>query len=721
MRKTPQEFVTKARELISQMTLEEKVYQTLHGAPAIDRLGIKAYNWWNEALHGVARAGTATVFPQAISMAASFDEELLQEIAEVIAIEGRAKFNVQQKFDDTDIYKGLTFWSPNVNIFRDPRWGRGHETYGEDPYLTSRLGVRFVKGLQGEDETYLKVAACAKHFAVHSGPEDVRHEFNAVASEQDLRETYLPAFEACVREAGVEVVMGAYNRTNGEPCCGSKTLLKDILRDEWGFDGHVTSDCWAIKDFHEGHGVTDTPVESVALAMNNGCDLNCGNIYGNLIKAVQDGLVKEETLDKAVERLLITKFRLGIFDDPAKDPYAKYDYTYVDCKEHKAVNLKASEKCLVLLKNENNMLPLDKSKIKTIGVIGPNADNRKALVGNYEGTASEYVTVLEGIREYVGDDVRVLFSEGCHLFKNKVQGLGCENDRLSEVKAIAECSDVLVGVFGLDPGLEGEEGDQGNEFASGDKPNLNLPGLQSDIIKAMYETGKPVVLLLLSGSALAFPWEAEHIPAIMQCWYPGAQGGRAIAKALFGEISPEGKLPVTFYRTSEELPPFTDYAMKNRTYRYMEKEALYPFGYGLSYNDYSLSNVSLSQDTIDVEDKLVCKVTITNHGKYASAETIQAYVKAPQNLNEEKITQIPHCSLKALKKVSLQPGESKEVELELSCLDFALFDEDGIQCVVDGEFSLFVGFGQPDARTEALSGKKAIELKVNIAAKSLED
>ncbi len=721
MRKTPQEFVTKARELISQMTLEEKVYQTLHGAPAIDRLGIKAYNWWNEALHGVARAGTATVFPQAISMAASFDEDLLQEVAEVIAIEGRAKFNVQQKFDDTDIYKGLTFWSPNVNIFRDPRWGRGHETYGEDPYLTSRLGVRFVKGLQGEDETYLKVAACAKHFAVHSGPEDVRHEFNAVASEQDMRETYLPAFEACVREAGVEVVMGAYNRTNGEPCCGSKTLLQDILRDEWGFDGHVTSDCWAIKDFHEGHGVTDTPVESVALAMNNGCDLNCGNIYGNLIKAVQDGLVKEETIDKAVERLLITKFRLGIFDDPAKDPYAKYDYSYVDCKEHRAVNLKASEKCLVLLKNENNMLPLDKSKIKTIGVIGPNADNRKALVGNYEGTASEYVTVLEGIREYVGDDVRVLYSEGCHLFRNKLQFLSSGNDRISEVKAIAECADVLVGVFGLDPGLEGEEGDQGNEFASGDKPNLNLPGLQSDIIKAMYETGKPVVLLLLSGSALAFPWEAEHIPAIMQCWYPGAQGGRAIARALFGEISPEGKLPVTFYRTSEELPAFTDYAMKNRTYRYMENEALYPFGYGLSYNDYELSDVSLSQDTIDIDDKLICKVTITNNGKYASAETIQAYVKAPEGLDEEKITQIPNCSLKALKKVQLQPGESKEVELELNCLDFALYDEDGIQCVIDGEFSLFVGFGQPDARTEALSGKKAVELKVTVAAKSLED
>lgn len=706
MKRNNKNFESKAKELVSKMTLEEKVYQTLHSAPAIERLGIKSYNWWNEALHGVARAGVATVFPQAISLAATFDEDFLEEIAEAISTEARAKFNVQQKFNDTDIYKGLTFWSPNVNIFRDPRWGRGHETYGEDPYLTSRLGVRFVEGMQGNDEDYLKVAACAKHYAVHSGPEDIRHSFNAVASEQDMNETYLPAFKACVEEADVEIVMGAYNRTNGEPCCGSKKLLTDILRDEWGFHGHVTSDCWAIKDFHEGHMVTNTPVESVALAMNSGCDLNCGNIYGNLLMAVRDGLVKEETIDRAVERLLITKMRLGLFEAPEKMPYSDLGYQAVDCAEHRALNLKASERCLVLLKNENQLLPLDKKKLKTVGVIGPNADNRKALIGNYEGTASEYVTILEGIRESLGEDTRVMFSEGCHLFRDKTQFLAVKNDRLSEVKAIAECADVLIGCFGLDPGLEGEEGDQGNEFASGDKPNLNLPGLQSEIIRAMYDSGKPVVLLLLSGSALSIPWEAEHIPAIMQCWYPGALGGRAVAKALFGEVAPEGKLPVTFYRTSEELPSFTDYSMKNRTYRYMENEALYPFGYGISYNDYTLSDVKLSTDFLKEGQDIVCSLKIKNNGTLPGAETVQIYIKAP------KVPNAPKYQLKALKKVHLQPGEEREVSLCLGYEKFGLYDETGKFDVRDGEYTIYVGTGQPDARTCELTGKKPMEIRI---------
>ena len=377
-------FEERAADLASRMTLEEKVYQTLHGAAAIERLDVKAYNYWNEALHGVARAGVATVFPQAIGLAATFDEDFLEKIAEVISDEGRAKFNVQQKYGDYDIYKGLTFWSPNVNIFRDPRWGRGHETFGEDPYLTSRLGVRFIEGMQGKDDKYMKVAACAKHFAVHSGPEDLRHSFNAVSSEQDLRETYLPAFKACVKEADVEVVMGAYNRTNGEPCCGSKRLLEDILRGEWEFKGHVTSDCWAIKDFHEFHMVTADAVESVALAMNRGCDLNCGNIYGNLLKAVEKGLVKEETIERAVTRLLTTRMKLGLFDEPDKVPYNTINYDVVDCKEHQEINEEAARKSVVLLKNENHILPLKKDSIRTIGVIGPNADNRKALVGNYE-------------------------------------------------------------------------------------------------------------------------------------------------------------------------------------------------------------------------------------------------------------------------------------------------------------------------------------------------
>jgi beta-glucosidase len=692
-------FEERAKDLVSRMTLEEKVFQTLHAAPAIDRLDVKAYNWWNEALHGVARAGVATVFPQAIGLAASFDEDLLEEVADTISTEGRAKFNAQQKYGDHDIYKGLTFWSPNVNIFRDPRWGRGHETYGEDPYLSSRLGIRFVNGIQGNDDKYMKAAACAKHFAVHSGPEDVRHSFNAECSTQDLYETYLPAFKACVQEADVESVMGAYNRTNGEPCCGSKTLLQDILRDEWGFKGHVVSDCWAIKDFHEYHKVTSTPVESVSLAMNNGCDLNCGNIFGNLLLAVRDGLVEEKTIDRAVTRLMTTRMKLGLFDNPDKVPFNKIAYDQVDTKEHLKLNLKSAKKSIVLLKNEDKLLPLDKSKLKTVGVIGPNANNRKALVGNYEGTASEYITVLEGVKEYLGEDTRVYYSEGCHLFKNSVSGLGMENDRLAEARMVCDMSDVVIACFGLDPGLEGEEGDQGNEFASGDKPNLNLPGIQEEVLKELYKSGKPIILVLLSGSALSIPWADDHIPAIVQGWYPGAQGGRAIAEILFGDYSPEGKLPVTFYRTTEELPDFTDYNMANRTYRYMKNEALYPFGYGLSYTDFDLSNPSIEGEELGLDKNVLCTVNIKNIGSMPGAETIQVYVKVKRD-------GAPNWQLKGLKKVYLNPNEEKTVSIELKDTAFGLYDNEGRLIIHEGEYEVFVGTSQPDERSIKLTGKK---------------
>lgn len=692
-------FEERAKDLVSRMTLEEKVFQTLHAAPAIDRLDVKAYNWWNEALHGVARAGVATVFPQAIGLAASFDEDLLEEVADTISTEGRAKFNAQQKYGDHDIYKGLTFWSPNVNIFRDPRWGRGHETYGEDPYLSSRLGIRFVNGIQGNDDKYMKAAACAKHFAVHSGPEDVRHSFNAECSTQDLYETYLPAFKACVQEADVESVMGAYNRTNGEPCCGSKTLLQDILRDEWGFKGHVVSDCWAIKDFHEYHKVTSTPVESVSLAMNNGCDLNCGNIFGNLLLAVRDGLVEEKTIDRAVTRLMTTRMKLGLFDNPDKVPFNKIAYDQVDTKEHLKLNLKSAKKSIVLLKNEDKLLPLDKSKLKTVGVIGPNANNRKALVGNYEGTASEYITVLEGVKEYLGEDTRVYYSEGCHLFKNSVSGLGMENDRLAEARMVCDMSDVVIACFGLDPGLEGEEGDQGNEFASGDKPNLNLPGIQEEVLKELYKSGKPIILVLLSGSALSIPWADDHIPAIVQGWYPGAQGGRAIAEILFGDYSPEGKLPVTFYRTTEELPDFTDYNMANRTYRYMKNEALYPFGYGLSYTDFDLSNPSIEGEELGLGKNVLCTVNIKNIGSMPGAETIQVYVKVKRD-------DAPNWQLKGLKKVYLNPNEEKTVSIELKDTAFGLYDNEGRLIIHEGEYEVFVGTSQPDERSIKLTGKK---------------
>ena len=695
----------RAQELVAQMTLEEKVSQTLYNAPAIERLGIPAYNWWNEALHGVARAGTATVFPQAIGVAATFDEDLAGAMAEVIAEEGRAKYNAQKKAGDRDIYKGLTFWAPNVNIFRDPRWGRGQETYGEDPYLTSRLGVRFVEGLQGDDPDYMKTAACAKHFAVHSGPESLRHSFDAKASKQDMYETYLPAFKACVQEAKVEAVMGAYNRTNGEPCCGSKTLLQDILRDEWGFEGHVVSDCWAVMDFHENHKITKSEKESAAMAMNNGCDLNCGCAFRSLRDAVKGGYVEESRLDEAVTRLMETRLKLGMFEEEGTVPFDRISYDRVDTPQNRALNLKIAEKSLVLLKNENNLLPLDLEKIGAIGVIGPNAASRKALVGNYEGTASRYVTVLEGIQDYVGDRARVFYSEGCPLYGDKTSGLTAAGDRLSEVKAVCEASDVVVAVMGLDADIEGEQGDAGNEFASGDKPDLNFPGLQSEVLRIATESGKPVILVSLTGSAMAFAWEDAHIPAILQAWYPGAQGGHAVARVLFGESCPEGKLPVTFYRTMEELPEFTDYSMKGRTYRYMQQDALYPFGYGLSYTRFELGEAKALQENIEAGGCVQLDVSIQNTGAMAGGQTVQVYVKA---LREGT----PNPQLKGLKKVFLKPGEENRVTIFLPDTAFALYDEEGRRMLEAGEYAVFVGMQQPDGRSEALTGQKPRRIRI---------
>lgn len=699
-----EKYRERARRLVAEMTLEEKVQQTLFEAPAVERLGIPAYNWWNEALHGVARAGIATVFPQAISMAATFDEDLLETVADAIATEGRAKFNLQRACGDTDIYKGLTFWSPNVNIFRDPRWGRGHETFGEDPYLSARLGVRFIEGLQGHDENYMKAAACAKHFAVHSGPEELRHSFDAKVDKQDLYETYLPAFKACVQEAKTEAVMGAYNRVNGVPCCGNEELLIRMLREEWGFEGHVVSDCWAIRDFYEGHMVTAGPLDSVAMAMNHGCDLNCGVLFRYLTEAVKQGLVPEERIDEAVIRLFTTRMKLGVLEQEEDNPFDKIPYEAVDSAEMQELNLETAQRCIVLLKNEGNLLPLDKTKIKTIGVIGPNANNRRALVGNYEGTASRYITVLEGIQDFLGDDVRVYTSEGCHLYKESISGPGTKNDRISEVKGVCAASDVVVLCLGLDSGLEGEEGDTGNQYASGDKQSLALPGLQQELLETVYACGKPVVLVLLSGSALAVSWADEHIPAIVQGWYPGARGGKAIANILFGQKNPEGRLPVTFYRTTEELPEFTDYSMKDRTYRYMKKEALYPFGYGLSYTDFSYSRQEISKEILD-EQGIEVKAVVTNAGKIAGRETVQVYVKA----NREGT---PNAQLKGIQKIWLEPGESREISITLLPEAFALYEEDGLLKVMEGEYLVSIGGSQPEERSEKLIGRAVKRLAV---------
>lgn len=680
----------RAEQLVAQMTLEEKASQLRYDAPAIERLGIPAYNWWNEGLHGVARAGTATVFPQAIGMAAMFDTPLLSQIAQVIATEGRAKYNASSAHGDRDIYKGLTFWSPNINIFRDPRWGRGHETYGEDPFLTARMGVSFVKGLQGDGE-YLKAAACAKHLAVHSGPESLRHQFDVHVSPKDLRETYLPAFEALVREADVEAVMGAYNRVNGEPCCGSQTLLQDILRKEWGFEGHVVSDCWAISDFHQFHHVTDTAPESAALAMKHGCDLNCGITYLHLMEAYQEGLVTEEEITSSCVRLMATRIRLGLMD--ANCPYHQISLLENDTDEHDALACRAAEKSMTLLKNDG-VLPLNLEKIKTIAVVGPNADSRTCLEGNYNGTSSRYVTPLAGIRAACQGKTRVIFAPGCHLYQDKSSNLAQRrDDRLAEALAAAERADVVIACLGLDATLEGEEGDTGNQYSSGDKRDLELPDTQRRLLSALVKTGKPVITVVAAGSAL----RVEEGNAIIWVWYPGQAGGTALARILFGQCSPAGRLPVTFYRSVEDLPEFTDYSMDNRTYRYFRGEPLYPFGYGLSYTDFTYSDPEYRDD--------VLSVTLQNTGKIDGDEVVQVYIAC----DSPDAPRYP--ALCSFTRIFLKAGEEKRVTLPISERAFTVVNQDG-QRVPCKKAALFVGGSQPDARSRELTGKSCIRIDV---------
>jgi beta-glucosidase len=695
-----EEAKKRAEQLVAQMTVEEKASQLRYDAPAIPRLDIPAYNWWNEALHGVARAGQATIFPQAIGLAATFDEAKLEETAAVIATEGRAKYNAYSAKGDRDIYKGLTFWSPNVNIFRDPRWGRGHETYGEDPYLSARLGVAFVKGLQGSGDQ-MKAAACAKHFAVHSGPEAVRHEFDAIATPKDMTETYLPAFEALVKEADVEAVMGAYNRTNGEPCCGSITLLQDILRNQWGFAGHVVSDCWAIADFHERHLVTKTAPESAAMALNAGCDLNCGVTYLHLLKAHQSGLVTEEAITTAAVRLFTTRYLLGLFDG---SQYDQILYTKVECQEHLDLAQQMAEKSFVLLKNDG-ILPLKKDSLQTLGVIGPNANSRQALVGNYHGTATTYVTILEGLQQYLGNDVCILYSQGCELFKNKAESLARERDRLIEAQIVAEHSDVVLLCVGLDETLEGEEGDTGNSDSSGDKKDLQLPASQLALLRTIAKMGKPVVLCLMAGSDIDLSYANEHFQGIIQLWYPGAQGGTAAARVLFGEVSPSGKLPVTFYESIEELPDFTDYAMKGRTYRYMEGIAQYPFGFGLNYGQTALIGARTKQTGTSVK----VFVTLENKGEYDTDEVIQIYV---QHLESKLAPRNPQ--LCAFLRVFIAADTQQVHEIDISPQAFSVIQEDGQRIWPGGRFALFAGCSQPDQRSVELLGNRPIKIEIDI-------
>ena len=679
----------RAEALVDEMTTEEQASQLRYDAPSIERLGIPAYNWWNEGVHGLARSGTATMFPQAIALAAMFDIERTEMAASITSEEARAKYNEYSALGDRDIYKGLTLWAPNINIFRDPRWGRGHETYGEDPFLTAENGKAYVKGLQGDGKV-LKTAACAKHFAVHSGPEAIRHEFNAVANAKDMEETYLPAFEALVKEAKVESVMGAYNRVNGEAACASSFLMGKLR--EWGFDGYFVSDCWAIRDFHEHHGLTSNFIESAAMALKAGCDVNCGCTYVYLLTALEEGLITKEDIRKACIHIMSTRIRLGMFDKSTE--YDNIPYSRVSCSENKAVSLECAERSMVLLKN-NGILPLDESKIRTIAVIGPNSNSRIALEGNYCGTADRYITFLEGIQDRFSG--RVLYSEGCHLYKDRVSGLAMAGDRYAEAEAAAANADAVILCVGLDATIEGEEGDTGNEFSSGDKNDLRLPESQRILAERIAKTGKPMIVVCAAGSAVNTGTDAD---AIIHAWYPGSEGGKALAEIIFGDKSPSGKLPVTFYESADKLPDFTDYSMKNRTYRYAQDNILYPFGYGLTYGNVKCTSLEYRDGQ--------AFVTVENTGSAATEDIIQLYIK------DYSENAVPNVSLCGFRRICAAPGEKVSVEIPVPERAFTAVDDNGVRKIYGSRFTLYAGTHQPDALSAKLSGTECISTEINL-------
>jgi len=850
----------RVKDLVSRMTLEEKISQMVYDAPAIERLDVPAYNWWNECLHGVGRAGVATVFPQAIGLGATWNIELIGQVARAISDEARAKHHEALRQGVRQIYAGLTFWSPNINIFRDPRWGRGQETYGEDPYLTARLGVAFVKGLQGDNPRYLKLVATPKHYAVHSGPELDRHHFDAQVSERDLRETYLPAFEACVKEAQAVSVMGAYNRTNGEACCASPTLLEKILRQEWGFggptgsDGYVVSDCWAIRDIYAHHKLVETPAEAAALAVNMGCDLNCGSTFPALHEAFEQGLIHEATIDRAVERLFSARFRLGMFDPPEQVPYAQTPYETIDSPQHRALALRAARESIVLLKNEEDLLPLRKD-LQSIAVIGPNADDLLALLGNYNGTPRKAITLLEGIRSKVGPSTRIYSAQGCEIapgvpplspvpptylrpdsadagqrglnavyYDNaKFEGeptlaqvdpvidfvwkgtspltgsmgapfaarwtgflvppvsgtyrLGMSGfsgyslvldsellvefqgvhhalvrtedveleagrlypiqveyvnrgldpqvqllwsvpgvDYTAEALAVAQKAEVVVLAMGLSPALEGEEMPvQIEGFVGGDRTDIQLPRPQEELLQRIHALGKPVVLVLLSGSAVAVNWAHGNVPAILAAWYPGQAGGEAIADVLFGDINPGGRLPVTVYKSVQDLPPFEDYQMEGHTYRYFRGEPLYSFGYGLSYTRFAYADLHLSAKSIAPNETLTISVTVQNVGQRAGDEVVQLYAS-----DLEASVPVPIRGLQGFERVHLAPGETKTVYFTLTPRQLSLIDDEGRRLVEPGAFQIAVGGRQPAAEDVANGGTEVLIGSFEVTGKAFE-
>lgn len=840
-------------DLISRMTLEEKVSQLVHEAKAIPRLEVPEYNWWNECLHGVARAGIATVYPQSIGLAATWDTDNMFKVATSISDEARAKHHYFKKDGKRGYYQGLTFWSPNINIFRDPRWGRGMETYGEDPFLTGKMGVQFIKGLQGDDPNHLKVIATSKHYVVHSGPESERHTFDAITDKKDFVETYLPAFKMTVKEANVQSIMCAYNRYLGEACCGSDYLLNDIIRNEWGFNGYVVSDCGAIKDFYEGHNVVETPPEAAALAVKSGTDLNCGQVYNSLGKAVEKGLITEAEIDVVLHRLFRARFKLGMFDPDEEVEYSKIPYSVVDCQKHKDLALETARKSMVLLKNTsfsgsgNNLLPLNK-KTNTIAVIGPNANDLEVLLGNYNGFPSKYVTPLQGIKDKL-PNAEVIYAQGCELGKNlpalftvpqdvlftseskEMKGLkgeyfnnselegtpdyfridaqvdfdwwdkapyedmdddnfsvrwtGClvpektgeyyigmeawtgklwlDDKLVANLNAIhrprtkyvklnleagkdynikmeltekrgdsrarlvwnepginlkdeaikaAQKADVVVMCMGLSPRLEGEEMKvEVPGFNGGDRITIGLPKTQSDLIKTIYEIGKPTVLVLLNGSALAINWEAKNIPAILEAWYPGQSGGTAIADVLFGDYNPSGRLPITFYKSVNDLPDFSDYSMKNRTYKYFTGDALYQFGHGLSYTIFKYKNLE-APAKVCTGDEFKLSVDVENDGNMDGEEVVQIYASIT-----DKDIRTPIRSLVGFKRIFLKKGERKTVNFSVNPEQIAVVDYKGKQTVKPGTIKFSVGGKQPDLKAE--NDKSVLLQKVKLTGEPI--
>lgn len=681
----------RVKDLVSRLTLHEKVQLMQHNSPAIPRLGIPAYNWWNEALHGVARTPEkVTVFPQAIGMAATFDVDALEMMGDMTASEGRALFNEAWKSGKgVAQYRGLTYWTPNINIFRDPRWGRGQETYGEDPYLTSQMGAAMVHGLEGDDSYYLKAVACAKHYAVHSGPEYNRHEFDARPSLYDLWDTYLPAFHELVTRAKVHGVMCAYNRLNGQPCCGNDPLLVDILRNQWKFDGYVTSDCGAINDFANHHRTHLDDMVAASDAMLAGTDLECGDLYQLLEQGVQKGLHSEREINVSVTRLLTILFKIGMFDPTDRNPYASIGREVIECEAHKKHAYRMAQESMVLLKNENSILPLDVRRIKKLALIGPNADNEQTLLANYFGTPSVIMTPYKSLKERYGDRIEITYIKGVD-FVSKLE----KAPSFEQVAAEAGKNDVIVFVGGISADYEGEAGDAGAGgyagFASGDRTSISLPFVQTELLKELKKTGKPLIIVNMSGSIMSFEWESQHADAILQAWYGGQAAGDAITDVLFGEYNPAGRMPLTTYRSDKDLPPFEDYSMSNRTYRYFQGEPRYPFGYGLSYTSFSYRNLTC-ESQVQTGNSLKVSVWVKNTGKRDGDEVVQLYVSHPQNKN----VRIPLCALKGFMRIHLKAGEERKVDFTLRPEDLALTDVLGIWIECSGTVKIFVGGGQP--------------------------